>query len=71
MTSSRPTTVVSIDSSARTRLLRLSSMTTGPSVALPASSCSSTSQTVLQLPMSDQPRSAGTTAASLVRSITA
>src|SRR6266566_8161430 len=35
MTSSSPTTVVSTGSSERTRLLRLSSITTGPSVALP------------------------------------
>src|SRR5271168_5330387 len=67
MTPSRPITVVSTVSSERIRLLLVFITSPGPSMTLPAESCSWASHTAFQLPMSDQRKLTGNTAASAVR----
>ena len=71
MMPSRPTTVVSTVASERIRLLRVLITSAGPSITLPEESCFWASHTAFQLPMSDQRKLTGNTAASAVRSMTA
>ena len=63
--------MVSTVSSERIRLLLVFITSAGPSMTLPEESCSWASHTAFQLPMSDQRKPTGNTAASAVRSITA